>query len=234
MKTSVIISYYAARPWRNLRTLLEQLEAIDCNVLIVVNRAPDGEFKAPQEIARFDYRVRENNGMNIGAWNYGARVCNKSDFLIFMQDECYVREKTFLTAYEDMMQNPKTGIVGESINEKWDRGWCQIKNSTLNYFLTNEGLTRVDYYLKALNRWGIEPGPNGRHLRSLVLGMRREVFERMDGFKEGHSKEECIAAEIGISKKAESLGLRVEQSAIDSFHFIGHQEWVSGSQLKLT
>jgi hypothetical protein len=74
-------------------------------------------------------------------------------------------------------------------------------------------------------RQGISPGKNGRHLRSLIWFMPRDVLVNIDGFIIGRNYGECIAAEIGTSKKVEALGMTVQQANEDEFSYIRHSEY---------
>jgi hypothetical protein len=63
------------------------------------------------------------------------------------------------------------------------------------------------------------------HLQSLVLATRRDVLERMNGFRIGPDKEQAIAAEIAISRAVVALGLRCAQVGFFPFSCIEHPQW---------
>ena len=120
-------------------------------------------------------------------------------------------------------------MTGESINYKWANKWEDIVSSDLNYIVGYNALKkpiyRVQYYLSLMKKWGIKPGLTGKHLRSLVWGLKKEVLEKISPFPIGKTKEECIASEIAISKKVEQLGLKVTQINKTPFKYISHLEW---------
>lgn len=76
-----------------------------------------------------------------------------------------------------------------------------------------------------MSSWGVNPGGNGRHLRSLVWVLNQDALRRISRFPEGRNKEECIASEISVSKKIEEIGLTVTQISKTPFSFFKHEEW---------
>lgn len=144
--------------------------------------------------------------------------------------ECYVVRKNWLAAFRRRGAEPGIGMIGESLNESWDRSWRDLRREQEGVLLTEHRIdgkcvNRVDYYLKFFGEVGIAPGPSGRHLRSLVWYFRGDVLSRIGGFPQGRNYAECIAAEIGVSKRVEGLGLRVEQLDDEPFRYIRHREW---------
>ncbi len=134
----------------------------------------------------------------------------------------------FMSAYVSKLEIQSVGMIGESINHKWDKPWLEMMKSPLNYpvniFEHGKILSRVEYYLSLMSAWNANPGLNGRHLRALVWGFSGDVLRRIGGFPIGKTKEECIASEIAISKKTEQLGLKVVQIAEESFKYFRHDE----------
>jgi len=84
-----------------------------------------------------------------------------------------------------------------------------------------------------MKKWKIDPGTNGRHLRSLVWAFNRGALALIKGFPTGLHKEECIAAEIAVSKNIEQHGLLVTQVAERPFTFIHHVEWQKDGYKKI-
>lgn len=233
MKTLIIVSYFDERPIDSLLNLLRQLECIGLSKLVVINTNGKGDSTISDHLKSVEHIYRENSGMNIGAWNEGASRAKNYTNLIFMQDECFIKNTRFHDTYCRFLEDPQVGIVGESINRKWCNSWEDLRQSPLNYVIPGVGVNRVDYYVNKLNDWGIDPGNSGGHLRALALGMRRDLFFKLGGFIVGESKEDCIAAEIGISRKVVARGLSVVQSAYHSFTHIGHLEWATSVEFKV-
>jgi hypothetical protein len=229
----VVISYYDRRPVHDLLGLLKSLEAYQAGdeyeVCIVVNRTKNEDLILPSRYRHIPVGYRHNVGMNIGAWDYGWRHNDQYRDYLFLQHECYVICAGWLAAYRKALSND-VGMVGESLNRQWDNVWSELRESLAGSWLPEHSLdgcasNRVDYYLEMFRRQGISPGKNGRHLRSLIWFMPRDVLVNIDGFIIGRNYGECIAAEIGTSKKVEALGMTVQQANEDEFSYIRHSEY---------
>jgi hypothetical protein len=229
----VVISYYDRRPvdelHQLLKTIREYAAGIDFDICVVVNSTSDTRLNFDTETP-IEVLYRSNLGMNIGAWDYGWRNHRSYDDYLFLQDECYVVREGWLAAFRRRGAESGVGMVGESINHSWDRSWDELHRQQEGIVLPDhvvDGKTvnRVKYYLKFLSDVGIESGRSGRHLRSLVWYFRGDVLSRIGGFPIGRNYAECIASEIGVSKRVESLGLRVEQVEDEPFRYIRHHEW---------
>jgi hypothetical protein len=227
--TLIVIAHYAARSRVYLDDLIKKLSSLSIDFIVVIN---DDNVREDQIFIEdsIKYIKRQNTGMNIAAWYTAYSLFSNYEFYIFLQDECFIKDDNFISSYLSMLSIPDIGLVGESINPKWDRSWIDIANSNLNYSLTsggNSSITRVDYYLSQLKKWSINSGYSGRHMRALIWAFRKSVLDAMPPFPIGTNKEECIAAEIAISKQIESMGLKVSQTSNIPFSLIGHYEWRS-------
>lgn len=232
----VVISHYAARNSLSLDRLLINLRGLVKHILIVINddTVCNEIFSKYQSYPSI---IRPNIGMNIGAWNCAYKRYSEYKYYIFLQDECSIVNQEFIANYKMELDRAGVGLTGESINFKWDRPWIEMLNSPLNYSLQladGAGETsRVRYYLSLMTIWGIDPGVGGKHLRSLVWGFNQNTLQLIQGFPEGLNKEQCIASEIAVSKKIESLGLRVTQVSEIPFHNIKHEEWQPNGHSKI-
>lgn len=229
----VVISYYDRRPVDDLHQLLKTIReyaaGIDFNICVVVNSTSETRLNLDIELP-IEVLYRSNLGMNIGGWDYGGRNHRSYDDYLFLQDECYVVRKGWLAAFRRRGEEVGIGMVGESINQSWDRSWDELHRQQEgvvlpDHVIDSKGVNRVDYYLKYFIDASIDPGLGGRHLRSLVWYFRGDVLSQLGGFPIGRNYAECIAAEIGVSKRVESLGLRVEQVDKEPFRYIRHREW---------
>ena len=227
-KLLITISHYNKRDKINLINLINSLTNEKCDLFIVIN---DDNCKVEQ--LGYFYNVqtltRPNTGMNIGSWN-AAYLNNKDyDFYLFLQDECKILEKSFIACYINELSKKEVGMTGESINNKWDNKWDFLANSRINYVvgydMHKKPVYRVQYYFNLLKTWLIQPGENGRHLRSLIWGFKKETLNKISSFPIGKTKEECIVAEIAVSKKVEQIGLKVTQVHTKPFKYISHIEW---------
>lgn len=234
-KLLITISHYNKRCKDNLIKLSNSLKNQNCDIFIVIN--DDNYSKEKKDVFNnIKTLIRPNTGMNLGAWNASFLNNRCYDFYIFLQDECQIMDITFLKKYIYELSKKNVGMTGESINYKWANDWSIISNSGLNYKvgydLHKKPIYRVQYYLSLLKRWNIEAGKTGFHLRSLVWAFKREILERIVPFPIGSNKEECIAAEIAISKKIEQIKLMVTQINIKPFKYISHFEWKSDGSSK--
>ncbi len=200
------------------------------DLAVVVNR--ESGFDRPGLTLESSIRVleRPNTGMNIGAWDHGWRSLSGYAHYLFLQDDCLVVREGWLAGYLTRAADPEIGLLGESLNKAWDKPWAKLaeerKGEVLpDHIIDGQPAERVALYLDFMARTGIDPGENGRHLRSLTWFARRDVLERIDGFPIGATYGECIAAEIAVSRKVAAAGLRVEQTSPEPFHFIRHADW---------
>lgn len=236
-KTLIVVSHYNLRPKKILQSLISSLIGNQCDIVVVVNNDDVDSIRRDifcPGVARIN---RPNAGMNIGAWDCAFREFPDYEYYILLQDECIIKNYSFVEAYVALLSDVKIGMIGESINFKWSINWDLISNSPLNYSVGSnnlgEKIGRVEYYLYMMKKWGVEPGVTGRHLRALIWALRGDVLSKINGFPIGTSKEECIAAEIAISKSVEQLGLRVEQVDADAFKYIQHSEWRNDGSSKI-
>lgn len=233
-KTIVVISYYDRRPLSNLIGLLNSLQEFesgaDFDVCIVVNRTSDNQINLQHCSHNQKILYRHNVGMNIGAWDHGWRNCTEYEQAIFLQDDCYVIKDNWIDSITRRLDDPDVGLLGEAANVGWDIPWDQLRTREANvqlpeHTLENKRANRIDVYLDCLGRYGIPAGETGYHMRSLVWAAKMDVLTEIDGFPHGNNFGECIAAEIGVTKKIEALGLAVENIAADDFSHIRHLEW---------
>ena len=230
----VIVSFYNARPTGPLVALLDQLATIPAGwpfrTRVVVNRAEDRHLELPDRHRGTEVLHRENLGYNIGAWDHGWRVGPPADFYLFLQDDCEIARSGWLRAFVRALARPGAGLVGENIPNHWDCPWPEIEASIRDerlpgHELDGRPVARMEVYQDAFRRWGVAPGPKGDHLQALIWAARRGVLEKIGGFPIGANYGEAIAAEISVTKKVQSLGMRGVQVAWRPFRYIRHPEW---------
>ena len=226
-KFTAVISNYAPRGESGVNELLHQLSDKVSEIIVVVN---DDNCNNVHKIHTNGVLriIRPNTGMNIGAWSEAVSYCTNSDYVVFLQDECRLVRPDFADVYRALLSEPGIGMIGESINPKWDCEWSQIASSNLNYlinFSNNQAISRVNYYRECMARWKINPGIYSTHLRALTWAFNKAGLQAIKNFPIGFNKEECIAAEIAVSRKIFQTGLKFKQSAPDGFTFFEHQEW---------
>jgi hypothetical protein len=231
MNVLTVVNHYDRRPKDSLESLLNQLRAYDLQVLVVINSDEEKTSSTWRETSKLRYLRRPNAGMNIGAWSEGYARMPDFDYYLFLQDECIIEKDDFIEAYaEEFNKDKNLGMVGESINPKWLMDWESLRQSGLNVFSPEHEIgrvptRRVDFYLHCLKTWGIDPGKTGRHLRSLIWFLPGCIMGRLKGFPEGKNKGECIAAEIGVSRRIEQMGYSLKQVGEAPFSYIYHTEW---------
>jgi len=230
----VVISHYDRRPVEPLIELLESIAAHPAGApyqcVVMTNKTHASALPSFVTSLVDAHATRANVGMNIGAWDAAWRRWQGRPAYVFLQDDCLVAREGWLQATLDVLKDPEVGLVGESMNNGWARPWevlreAQGRDTLPEHTLDGQPANRVDVYLDAMQRYGIDPGASGRHLRSLVWGLRGEVLEQLDGFPIGSDYGTCIAAEIGTSRAVEALGLGLAEIGPSAFHYIRHREW---------
>lgn len=226
---TVVISNYAPRGNGNLLELIKQIQPLADQLIIVVN---DDKCKTTNIFQNENilYITRENTGMNIGAWSAAIPFCKKTNITVFLQDECRLLNSEFIHVYDRILKNSSVGMIGESMNNKWNHTWDAISESPLNYKLKltdGSSISRVDYYKLCLRNWKIDLGQSCLHLRALAWAFNPSTLHKISRFPTGHNKEQCIAAEIGVSKIVEQLKLDFLQTNTKPFTFFEHAEWRS-------
>jgi hypothetical protein len=121
--------------------------------------------------------------------------------------------------------------VAESLSPLCDAPWDELAQRFAGETLQEHRIRdapaeRVSCYLDFLHRHSIPPSARGNHLQSLILYARHEILEAIDGFPVGSTDGEAIAAEIGISKKVQALGLRLVEVGSTPFWYIEHSQWL--------
>jgi len=231
----VVISHYNARPADELVRLLDQARAVPAGwpfrVRIVVNLGTPRCLILPERHGGTEILYRGNTGYNIGAWDHGWRTGPGYRGYLFLQEECRLVREDWVGAFARRAAEPGVGLVGECLSPSWDATWgelaCRFREETLpDHQLGGRPADRVSCYLDFLAREGIDPGPKGDHLQSLVLFARREALEAIDGFPVGRDYGEAIAAEIGISKKVQALGLDLCEVGPEPFFYVEHPQWL--------
>lgn len=230
----VVISHYDRRPVEPLIELIDSMRQHDAGAahhcVVMTNRTHASTLPACVTSRIDAHAHRHNLGMNIGAWDAAWRRWDGRPAYLFLQDDCFITRDGWLRAMLDRLADPGIGLVGESMNVAWAKPWpalreAQGRDVLPEHTLDGQPANRVDVYLAEMQRHGIDPGPTGRHLRSLVWGVRGDVMSRLDGFPQGSDYGTCIAAEIGTSRAVESLGLQLAEVGPSPFHYIRHRDW---------
>lgn len=231
----VVISYFDERPLKHLYFLLETIRKYDAgcsfDICLVINKTSRSKIEFEVDLTDVKVLERQNIGMNIGAWDYAWRTFRSYDYYLFLQDECYViRKKWLSTFYKKIKDDKSIGMIGESFNHSWNHPWDRLRiiNSGINmpdHRINSQVANRVDVYIDFMHRNKVNPHNNGAHLRSLVWFIGSDTLKEIDGFPLGMNYGECIASEISVSKKIESIGLKVVQLKKTPFYFIRHFEW---------
>lgn len=235
-KNCVVISYYDQRDPAELVRLLRSMRKFkagaDYEILIVVNstgKEPLNQESLPLR-DRITITLQPNHGYNIGAWETGWRQTD-ADSLLFLQQECSIRQAGWLQAFLAKSQDPSLGLLGELRNSDWAVPWQNLPTYERFFEMPEHEINgvavgdRVKCYLHYLNAWGIDPGYTADHLQSLVLFTRRKVLEAVGGFPVGRNYGEAIASEIGFSRKVAAAGFRLEQVGPKPFTWIQHPQW---------
>ncbi len=193
-------------------------------------------YRVPEPVAgRFsEIFVRENTGYNLGAWDHAWRRLPDYGRFLFLQDDCAVLRRNWLQDFTQRFdETRRCGLVGEHF--RWDEPWGRlVEEQAPEPGLEWEGkpVSRARYYRATLRRWGIPEGPTARHLTSVVHFTSRPVLEAVDGYRQGRTYHEAIAAEIGFSRAIEAAGFQLAQVTRRRHSRIGHREWESRGALR--
>ena len=195
----------------------------------VLGAALDQQPWPPQQVLT---HLRENTGMNIGAWNHGWQSHPGHELYVFVQDEVVLQQADWLAhlvarAHSASQAGQGLFLLGESLNTRWQQAWPLLRQSPLNAYAPGHppDVRRVDHYLQCMHRWGVDPGADGGHLRSLVWVSNRQTLQQLAGFRCGSQYGECIAAEVAASRAVIAAGGVVQQIAPAPFAVFWHPEW---------
>jgi hypothetical protein len=231
----VVISHYNAWPTDQLVGLLDQIRKIPSGYpfrcLVVVNQAVDGPLELPAAHADVEVLYRENTGYNIGAWEHGWRSAPRADYYLFLQEECRILRPDWLGSFVRQLSRSNVGLVGESLAYQ-GLSWRRLDHfMRFNDYEAKPGeppLRHFEGVRRFLKSKGVPVGWTGEHLQSLVIAMRREVLEAIDGFMIGDCKGDAIACEIGITRAAAAKGFQARQIGLLPFRYISHPQWGHG------
>lgn len=236
LNTCVVVSYWVGSPTNKLFSLLSQMlkkeAGCEFGLVIVCNGGDQKPLILPAKFQKLNPVVlnRENIGYNIGAWNFGWQSV-KSDYIYFMflQDECFLKKKNWLSNYEYRFSNDdKVGLLGEVI--MWDRmTWHYIRQATdrdlgVDWYDKSQPHP-IEFYQTYLSENNIPKGDLGSHLQSIILFTSSKIMTDIGGFPIGAAYHEAVACEIGISKLIESKGYRISKVNDYPFKLIGHSQW---------
>jgi hypothetical protein len=231
----VVVCHYNARPVADVTTLLTGLRLRPAggpfDVLVVVNQAVARPLALPAACGVWDVCYRPNSGFNLGAWDCGWRERPGYDGYLFLQEECRVVQDGWLAAFRRRAVAPQVGLIGECLSPTWDAPWEELARRYRGARLPDHAVDgrpadRLSCYWEFFRRRGIDPGPRGDHLQSLVLFARRPVLEAVGGFPPCRTYGEAIAAEIGVSKLVQALGLTLREVGPTPFTYFEHPQWL--------
>lgn len=216
--TLIVVSFFDQRSADHLDRLLRQLDPeadrAGFDIALVINATGAPVPSLPEMRRPVHVLTRENIGMNIGAWDHGWRALPEYARYIFLQDECVVRQDGWPEAYAAALDDPRTGLVGESI--AFDVTWEEAA-------ATLPKLKR--YHDLMAERWKIDPGTHATHLQSLIWAARRDVLEASDGFPIGYTRHQCIGAEIAVSRRLAAMGFALRLAGGERFSWFSHGQW---------
>lgn len=217
-ETLVIVNYYDARPIDTLYELVDQLKKCKYrqyfDILIVVNSV---DLESDQEKCLntgVEFCIRENTGLNLGAWQHGWQEREGYRYYIFLQDDCKILKDKWYSRYITLLADRKNGYIGESYQRH--RTWERIRKQWEDVYSD---------YVKLSEKLGIPLSYSPSHIQTVAMGCRHQVLKETGGFVIGASKSAAVAGEILTSVRAVHLGYRNRQTALSSFSFISHPQW---------
>lgn len=228
----VIVSHYDGWAPDQLIALLDQLRDVPAgaafDVCVVVNRCAEAVLSLPSRFADVTVLHRPNRGYNIGAWDHGWRTMPPYDDYLFLQEECRILRPGWLAATRRALARPGVGLVGESMafaGQTWGRLDDEYRGTRFADPVDGRCVPIPTGLRAGLERLGIPVGWSGAHLQALILGIRRDTIERIDGFVVADTYGAATVAECAVSKQVEALGLKVCEIGPGSFRYILHPQW---------
>lgn len=241
-RTCVVVSYWTGRSTSNLLRLLRQMDQMEAgapfDTVVVCNGGDVRPLSLPSGPGGVRPRVlnRVNLGYNIGAWEVGWRAAGPYEFILFLQDDCFLKRPHWVSEFEFRMEHDAgIGLLGESV--MWDQmSWQFIRVATdrdlgSTVWSPGDQTHPLEQYETLLDARGIPKGNVGTHLQSLVLFTRRTILEEVGGFPLGQTYREAVACEIGVSRLIVSRGYRLAKIHDSAFRFIGHHQWTRRDRL---
>lgn len=228
----VVVSHYDGWAPDQLIALLDQLRDVPAgaafDVCVVVNQCGNAVLTLPPRFSHIPVLHRPNVGFNIGAWDHGWRTMPPYEDYLFLQEECRILRPNWLAAIRRALARPGVGLVGESLafaGLSWRRLDAQYRQTSFADPVDGRSVTIPAGIRAGLERLAIPVGRSGAHLQSLVLAIRRETIEQIDGFIVADTYGAATVAECAVSKKVEALGLKVREVGPGSFRYILHPQW---------
>ena len=218
--TCVIVSFYDGRTSEELVRLLRQLQlartGAQFETRVVVNSDRKVRPQLPADLSGIGMDVRENTGVNIGAWDHGWRQNAGFDFYIFLQDECEIMRADWLERYKALLSDPKTGLVSESL--LFWKNWRRFKE---------EWPEAHDQCVALGVHRGIALGKSPTHAQTLALGVSAACLVATDGFCVAEGKIPAVAGEVMFSRHCIDQRYAIMQSAWRPFEYFRHHQWAS-------
>ena len=231
---AVVVSTWSGSPPDNLVSLCRSMDRHAAGLpydLILTANGPDYAL-SPRLADRFQaVFVRENVGYNLGAWDHAWRRLLGYDRFLFLQDDCVVTRRKWLTRFNQCFEDtPLCGLVGEYIPSKYAKAWSELIDPRSRSFATWEGTERVaemTFFRVQLAQWGIPEGDSARAVTAVVQYTSRDILKLVDGYNIGRTKSEAIAAEMAFSRKVEAQGFALTQLGRYRHSVISHPQWPS-------
>lgn len=229
--TAVVVSIWDGNPSDYIFSLVDSLQRYDAGVPYDIYLCANGEsYELPKNLSNIFKKVfiRENTGFNLGAWDYAWRKLPNYDFYLFIQDDCFIRTKSWLKDFiKCFCSVEKCGLVGEYLNRSWDMPWSELTGADGEHKVSPKKRKRAEFYIETLRRWGIPEGKTASHLTSVVHFTARKILEEVDGYNIVRDYQNAIVAEIAFSKKIQNKGYKIVQIGKTRHSRIGHRQWIS-------
>ncbi|WP_435021348.1 hypothetical protein TA3x_002326 [Tundrisphaera sp. TA3] len=243
-RTCVVVCYYIGEPIGPLFRLLKQMGKVDpgapFDVVIVVNGGDLKPLTLPPQFAGLRARVinRVNHGYNIEAWDIGWRASEGYDYFLFLQSQCFLKAKNWISDFEFRMARDRgVGLLGELYF--WEhKTWEFIRESTdrdlgPSIWPAGEPLHPVEAVKTFIEGHGLPATELGTHLSAIILFTSRAVLEEVGGFPlVGATYRQATAGEVGFSRVIEAKGYRLSRIRDRDFSVIGHRQHTRAHQVK--
>ncbi len=241
--TCVVICYWTGFPVRNLYRLLKQMSKVDAgspfDVVVVTNGGDVKPLKLDRQFDGFDVKVinRVNRGYNIEAWDVGWRSCDDHDYFLFLQSECFLKQKGWIADFEFRMARDRgVGLLGEHYH--WEqKTWEFIREATdrdigARAWPPDEPMHPIDTYRTLIAAKGLPLTDLGTLLSSIILFTSKAILEEVGGFPIfGTSYREAVASEVAFSRIIESRGYRLSRIRDRDFSLIGHHQYTTSHEI---
>lgn len=162
------------------------------NVIVVDNNSHDNSMELLQPHHKLHKHMRKHNHGFAISCNYGAKLSN-SDYLLFLNPDCYIESKAIETLILDMENTPNSGIIGCMVNNPdgtEQRASRRRLPTLLRAIKTFSGIEKLAKYCDCFAGVNLNHQVVNLQLQQVeaisgaLILMKNQVFQQINGFDE--------------------------------------------------